>query len=56
MRARRYAVKRYLSAYFEAAYILHYNKTPPDPWIVEHGGHKSEHIQPNPFVPLPKIK
>ena len=56
MRARRYAVKRYLSAYFEAAYILHYNKTPPDPWIVEHGGHKPEHIQPNPFVPLPKIK
>jgi hypothetical protein len=56
MRARRYAVKRFLTHYFEAAWVLHYGTTPPDPWIVEHGGHKPEHIQPNPFVSLPPIR
>jgi hypothetical protein len=54
-RARRYAVKRFLTAYFEAAWVMHYNTEPPDPWIVEHGGHRPEHIQPNPFVPRPVI-
>ena len=54
MRARRYAVKRFLSHYYEAAWILHYNTEPPNPWIQDHGGHT--HIEGNPFVALPAIK
>jgi hypothetical protein len=56
MRARRYAVKRFLSHYFEAAWVFHYNTEPPDPWIVEHGGHRPEHQKSNPFVPRPAIR
>ena len=54
MRARRYAVKRFLAYYFEAAWILHYGTEPPNPWIQEHGGH--QHMEGNPFVPLPPLK
>lgn len=56
MRARRYAVKRFLVHYFEAAWILHYGTKPPDPWIVEHGGHRPDHVQSNPYVALPPLR
>jgi hypothetical protein len=51
MRARRYAVKRFLAHYFEAAWWLHYGTEPPKPWIQEHGGH--QHMEPCP-IPFPK--
>jgi hypothetical protein len=54
MRARRYAVKRYLSHYFEQAWWFHYGTEPPNPWIQEHGGH--QHIEGNPYVALIKKK
>lgn len=53
MRARRYAVKRFLVHYYEAAYWLHYGTEPPHPWIEEHGGHRHIEISP---VPYPRKK
>jgi hypothetical protein len=49
-RARRYAVKRFLSHYWEAAYRLHYGKVPPHPYVHQHMGHT--HVDAPP-VPLP---
>jgi len=38
-RAKRYAVKLFLSHYHYVAYRLHYGKEPPKPYVVEHLGH-----------------
>lgn len=39
LRARRKAVKLFLSHWFDVAYKNHYKKDPPTPWAIEHGGH-----------------
>ena len=39
LRARRYAVKLFLSHYHHVGYEIHYKKPPPKPYILEHGGH-----------------
>lgn len=38
-RAKRYAVKLFLSHYHHVAYEVQYNTPPPKPYIIEHGGH-----------------
>lgn len=38
-RAKRYAVKMFLSHLFEKMYWDRYDKEPPKPYIIEHGGH-----------------
>jgi hypothetical protein len=38
-RAKRYAVKLFLSHFHHVAFELAYNKLPPKPYIIEHGGH-----------------
>jgi hypothetical protein len=39
LRARRYAVKRFLSHWHEVAHWEHFGYAPPNPWVIEHGGH-----------------
>lgn len=39
LRARRYAVKIFLSHYFEVGYREHHNEEPPRPFAIEHLGH-----------------
>jgi hypothetical protein len=39
LRARRYAVKLFLSHYHEIAFFCHFGHLPPKPYIIEHGGH-----------------
>jgi transposase IS116/IS110/IS902 family protein len=51
MRARRYAVKRFLAHYFEAAWWLHYGTEPPNPYVKEHLGHVDIEGCP---IPMPK--
>lgn len=46
-RARRYAVKLFLSHYFEVGYYLLHGKRAPDPWVIVHGGHKDYLEPPN---------
>lgn len=50
-RARRYAVKRLLLHYWQAAYILHYHAEPPRAYVFDQLGHVDEEPPP---VPLPK--
>ena len=38
-RAKRYAVKMFLSHFHEVAYRNHYKKEPPKPFVIEHLGH-----------------
>lgn len=38
-RAKRYAVKLFLSHYHHVAFSLRYGTSPPKPYIIEHGGH-----------------
>jgi len=45
-RCRRYAAKLFLSHWWHEAYREHYDKTPPMPWVIEHGGHVD-------FIPPP---
>lgn len=47
--ARRYAVKIFLSHWFEVAYFAYNGKLPPKPWVLEHGGHA--HYIPIPHIP-----
>lgn len=49
LRARRHAAKRFLSHYFESAWVLRYSTEPPRPYVESHLGH--QHIEDNPFVP-----
>lgn len=46
-RAKRYAVKMFLSHWWFVAYSLHYQKTPPMPYPIEHGGHVDFLMPPN---------
>lgn len=46
-RAKRYAVKLFLSHYHHVAYELAYNAPPPRPYIIEHGGHTDFVAPPN---------
>lgn len=48
LQARRYAVKIFLSHWFEVAYFAHNGKLPPNPWVIEHGGHAH-------YIPIPNI-
>jgi hypothetical protein len=38
-RAKRKAVKLFLSHYWQVAYEVHFRRPAPRPWIIEHGGH-----------------
>lgn len=49
--ARRYAVKIFLSHWFEVAYFAYNGELPPKPWVIEHGGHA--HYIPIPNIPEP---
>lgn len=46
-RARRWVAKLFLSHYHHVAYRLHYKATPPNPWVIEHGGHVDIITPPN---------
>lgn len=46
-RAKRYAVKLFLSHYHHVAYYLHFREVPPKPFAIEHGGH-AHYIAPPP--------
>jgi hypothetical protein len=52
LRARRYAVKLFLSGYHEAAYRLHYGTVPPEPYAIDILGHAHEFQFPVPFPPV----
>lgn len=39
LRARRYAVKLFLSHYHHVAYVAQFGAPPPKPYVIEHGGH-----------------
>ena len=52
-RAKRYAVKHYLSAYHEEAYRRRYNVLPPLPFAIAHLGHVDKMPCPVPFTPVP---
>lgn len=47
LRARRYAVKLFLSAFHEVAYVERYDEMPPKPYVLQHLGHAHEIIPPN---------
>lgn len=54
-RARRYAVKIFLSHYWECAWRLaNPGKTPPQPWVIAHGGHV-DYLKPEVSFPSPTI-
>ena len=46
-RAKRYAVKMFLSHLHEVMYLDHYKTPPPKPWVIEHGGHVDYIPPPN---------
>lgn len=46
-RAKRYAVKLFLSHYHYVAYRLHYNEEPPKPYAIAHLGHADFILPPN---------
>jgi hypothetical protein len=52
-RAKRYAVKHFLSAYHEEAYRRHYRRLPPVPFALAHLGHVDKMACPVPFTPVP---
>lgn len=52
MRARRYAVKRFLVHYWQAGYWLHYGTEPPRAYVLEHMPQHT-HEEPCP-IPFPK--
>lgn len=47
LRAKRYAVKHFLSDYHAVGYWLEYGRRPPKPWIIEIGGHVHYRLPPN---------
>jgi hypothetical protein len=47
LRARRYAVKLFLSAYHEVAYFDRFGELPPKPYVIEHLGHVHYRGVPN---------
>lgn len=46
-RAKRYAVKLFLSHWHHVAYELHYKKLPPKPYVIDHLGHTHYLAPPN---------
>lgn len=46
-RAKRYAVKMFLSHLHYVWYVIHYNRRPPNPYIIDHGGHAHLISPPN---------
>lgn len=46
-RAKRYAVKLFLSHFHHVLYTVHYHAAPPRPWVIEHGGHGDYFPPPN---------
>lgn len=44
-RAKRYAVKLFLAHYHHVAYLLHYGKEPPKPYVITHLGH-ADFVEP----------
>lgn len=46
-RAKRYAVKLFLSHWHQVAYEIHYGCPAPKPWVLEHGGHVHYNAPPN---------
>jgi len=46
-RARRYAVKIFLSHYHHVAYEVLHGTPPPKPFVIEHGGHTDYMVPPN---------
>jgi hypothetical protein len=46
-RAKRYAVKLFLSHWHHVAHIQHFRVEPPKPYIIEHGGHTDFIAPPN---------
>jgi len=46
-RAKRYAVKMFLSHLHHVMYLAHYRTNPPKPWVIEHGGHTDFMRPPN---------
>ena len=47
-RSRRWAVKMFLSHYWDVAYrIANEGQQPPRPWVIEHGGHTKYVLPPN---------
>lgn len=51
-RAKRYAVKRFLSDFFTVTYEAHYGKPAPRPWVNEHGGHP-DYVHPGALPSMP---
>jgi hypothetical protein len=54
-RAKRYAVKLFLSAYHEVAYFAHYQKLPPKPYVIEMLNHVHYIAPPNMHL-IPGLK
>jgi ribosomal protein S14 len=52
-RAKRYAVKLFLSQYHEENYRRYYHRLPPVPFAMEHLGHVHKAENPVPFTPVP---
>jgi hypothetical protein len=48
-RAKRYAVKIFLSHLHHVMYLDHFRRDPPKPWVIEHGGHSD-------MLPVPHLK
>ena len=46
-RAKRYAVKMFLSHLQHVMYLSRYQVAPPKPWVIEHGGHVDVILPPN---------
>jgi hypothetical protein len=55
-RARRFAVKRFLSHFFTVSYEAHFGQPAPKPYVQEHLGHKDMITPPSPYVPLPQAE
>jgi hypothetical protein len=53
-RAKRFAVKLFLSHYWEVLYWLHHKKEPPKPYAIQHLGH-ADYIAPPNFEPPDRI-
>jgi hypothetical protein len=47
MRAKRWAVKLFLAAFHEVAYVDRYHTLPPKPYVIEHLGHVHHRCPPN---------
>jgi hypothetical protein len=53
-KARRYAVKRFMSHYFTVGWEAHYGTPTPKPYVQEYLGHHDIITPPPPYTPLPQ--